>query len=697
MSTNDEIERLLGRRLPRVTGNMFLQEPGQVTPQQRNLLKKVVARRRTLKAARNTRRKRSYVLSKLQTLLFNATAFTDDVDVVETFEKLVTSKPAGFLSASLKGGQFKELARINSKGVIPLRATTAYKPNHLMILFQLDGKRNIVNIFSNGSLRLSGASDVEDVVRFTEKLVGQVKGLIISNTSGQLRINKYIALNLLYENFPKEMLGAAGGRLSYETDPDLRTPGLSYKYSAKFTRQVPSANQGPSRVPVEQAVTEAIFGRRVRMETEQYSEKFFTLTFFRTGAIQFKGKVADVGSMISFIRGILDAVQDSGALVQGMPELEKPVVKKERPYKTRSTNPPNPPDSFEGECAPGYYCRPNAQGFPTCYKIPAINESSRRTVLASYKAAGVAVPEKVRKIFNLDEAPASNYGIRLTIEKQKFRDRTIEVLKVGGRQCYRMSEDQLEAVARKLGIPGVRKGMGIAKMCERLKQDVQVQNKRFNKANFSLDGTSYYIMGNSIKGAVRKNGKPNPGRKCATLPVPLLHRYAQAYGIDPTGKSKTKICAEMMAKKAAAPRALPALPPAVLEAASEPPAPTPAPVSRAETHFRKMMGTIPFTNVNLQRYLMAPVGYRRAALLANLKKYDQLKKIIRMNNLPESLHQTHLSKVTEFARKKRGQEPPTAANIRAFSNAEIQKYLRSAGRSYNTFGPGGAAANVEVM
>jgi len=347
MSTNDEIERLLGRRLPRVTANMFLPEPGQVTPQQRNLLKKVVARRRTLKAARNARRKRSYVMSKLQTLLFNATAFTDDVDVVEVFEKLVTSKPAGFLSASLKGGQFKELARINSKGVIPLRAS-AYKPNHVMILFQLDGKRNIVNIFSNGSLRLSGASDVDDVVRFTEKLVGPVDGLIISNTSGQLRINKYIALNVLYENFPKELLGAGGGRLSYETEPDLRTPGLSYKYSAKFTRQVPSANQGPSRVPVEKAITEAIFGRKLKMETEEYREKFFTLTFFRTGAIQFKGKVADVGSMISFIRGILDAVQDSGALVQAMPEIEKPTSKTERPYKTRFEQPTQPPRLFRG-------------------------------------------------------------------------------------------------------------------------------------------------------------------------------------------------------------------------------------------------------------------------------------------------------------------------------------------------------------
>jgi hypothetical protein len=625
-------------------------------------------------------------------MLFNATAHTDDVDVVELFEKLVKSKPTGFLSASLKGGQFKELARINSKGVIPLRSS-GYKPNHLMILFQLNGKKNIVNVFSNGSLRLSGASDMDDVVRFTEKLVGPVEDVIISNTSGQLRINKYIALNLMYENFPREFL--KDGRLSYETDPELRTPGLSYKYSAKFTRQVPSANQGPRRVPVEQAVTEAIFGRRVRMETETYREKFFTLTFYRTGAIQFKGKVADVGAMINFIRLILDEVQ-SVALLDKLVDEPEPKPKTERPYKTRSTNPPNPPDSFEGQCAPGYYCRPNAQGFPTCYKIPAINESSRRTVLASYKAAGVPVPEKVRKVFGLNETPVSNYGIRLTIEKQKFQGRTVEVLKVGGRQCYRMSEDQLEEVARKLGIAGVRKGMGIAKMCLRLKQDVQVQNKRFNKANFSLDGTSYYIVGNSIKGAVRKNGKPNPSRKCATLPVALLHRYAQAYGIDPTGKSKTKICAEMAAKKGSAPRALPALPP-VPAPASVPAPPAPVSVPRAEAHFRKMMGTIPFTNTNLQRYLSTPVGYRRASVIANLKKYAELKKIIRLNNLPESLRQTHLNDVTKFSRKKREGQLPTSAEIRAYSNRDIQRILGFAARSYNTVGPGGAAGNVEVM
>ncbi|NBS68032.1 hypothetical protein EBT31_03840 [bacterium] len=669
----------------------------QLTPQQRNLFKKLVARRRNLKQARNTRRRRAYTMSSLQTLLFNATAHTDDVDVVQLFSKLAESKPAGFLSASLKGGQFKELARINSKGVIPFKPS-AYKPNHVMILFELGGKRNIVNVFSNGSLRLSGASDISDVVRFTEKLVGSVEDVIISNTSGQLRINKNIALDAMYEHFPKEIL-KGGGRLSYETDPDLRTPGLSFKYSAKFTRQVPSANQGPAKVPVEKAITEAIFGRKTKMETEEYYEKFFAITFYRTGAIQFKGKVADVGAMISFIRGILDAVQQ-WALVPKLVE-ETPAVKKERKYSTRSSNPPNPPDSFEGQCAPGYYCRPNAQGFPTCYKIPVINESSRRTVTASYKAAGVPIPEKVRKLFGIDEAPAGEYGIKLTLERQKFQGKTIEVLKVGGRQCYRMSEDQLEDVARKLGIPGIRKGMGIAKMCGRLKQTLHVTNKRFNKSNFTLNGVPYYIVGNSIKGAQRANGKPNPPRKCATLPVAVLQKYARAYGIDPTGKSRPKICAEMMAKKNAEPKnlGLPSLPlPAPAPAPKPASVPESVSISRAEAHFRKSMGNVPFSNKNVAEYLATAPGYRRAYFISQLKQANALRKSIRLNDIPEASRNTFLNSVMVFSRtKKYGGKFPSRAEVLEFRNRQAERFRRLLARPYNRTGPGGATANVEVM
>lgn len=697
----DDIERLLGRKLPKVTGDVFLPEDNSgLTRRQLALVRKVVEKRKELKKVRNVRRGRAYKLSQLKFMLFNATASTDSVDVVQLFNELTTSKPPGFISASLKGGQFKELARINSKSVIPMKST-GYRPNQIMITFDLGGKRNIVNIFTNGSLRLSGASDVDDVVKYTERLVGEVENVIISNTSGQLRIDKNISLDALQRYFPKELLGRTGGTIYYEKETGIRSLGLSYKYAAKYTRMVENKSVfQPAKVPVEQAVTEAIFGRKVPMKEEEYKEKFFVITFYRTGAIQFRGKVADPGSMISFIKGILDAVQDY-ALVTSFVD-EKPAGPKAEPkYTTRSQNPPNPPDSFEGTCAPGYYCRPNAQGFPSCYKIPEINISSRRTVTEAYRAAGVPIPDKVKALFGIIGPNSVNYGVKLTLEKQKFRNREIEVLKIGGRQCFRMSEDQLESVARRLEIPGIRKGMGVAKMCERLKRAAELQDTRQNAANFTVEGQKYYIMGNSIKGATRKNGKPNPSRKCATLPVEVLKKYARAFGIDPEGKSRPKICAEMAAKKGAAlPRARVAFTPA--------PPPVKPPVVRGPTrkessdeksrqHFIQSVGNVPFTAENIQRYINTPAGYKRAAFIMQHKKNHALTKSIRTNNIPETSRAQFMKNVIMFAKTKKTGRYPTAAQVTAYRNTLAAKYRNVSGRNYGTFGPRGAKTNVETM
>jgi hypothetical protein len=699
----NNVERLLGRKLPKITGDVFLPEDESgLTRRELALVRKVVGKRKELKKARNVRRGRAYKLSQLKFMLFNATASTDSVDVVQLFNELTTSKPPGFISASLKGGQFKELARINSKSVIPLKST-GYRPNQIMITFDLGGKRNIVNVFSNGSLRLSGASDVDDVVKYTERLVGTVENVIISNTSGQLRIDKNISLDALRTHFPKELLGRDGGTIYYEKETGIRTLGLSYKYAAKYTRMVENKSVfRPAKVPVEQAVTEAIFGRKVPMKEEEYREKFFVITFYRTGAIQFRGKVADPGSMISFIKGILDAVQDY-ALVTPFVD-EKPAAPKAEPkYTTRSRNPPNPPDSFEGTCAPGYYCRPNAQGFPSCYKIPEINASSRRTVAEAYRAAGVPIPDKVKALFGIIGPNSINYGVKLTLEKQKFRNREIEVLKIGGRQCFRMSEDQLEAVARRLEIPGIRKGMGVAKMCERLKRAAELQNTRQNAANFTVDGQKYYIMGNSIKGATRKNGKPNPSRKCATLPVEVLKRYARAYGIDPEGKSRPKICAEMAAKKGAAPqRARAAFTPAAPVAPVKPPVvrgPTRKESSdeKSRQHFIQSIGNVPYTNENIQQYINTPAGYKRAAFIMQHKKNHALTKSIRVNNIPETSRAQFMKNVVMFAKTKKGSRYPTAEQVSAYRNTLAAKYRNISGRNYGALGPGGAKTVVETM
>jgi hypothetical protein len=313
----------------------------------------------------------------------------------------------------------------------------------------------------------------------------------------------------------------------------------------------------------------------------------------------------------------------------------------------------------------------------------------------------VPIPDKVKALFGIIGPNSVNYGVKLTLEKQKFRNREIEVLKIGGRQCFRMSEDQLESVARRLEIPGIRKGMGVAKMCERLKREAELQDTRQNAANFTVDGQKYYIMGNSIKGATRKNGKPNPSRKCATLPVEVLKKYARAFGIDPEGKSRPKICAEMAAKKVATPqRARVAFAPVA--------PPVKAPVVRGPTrkestdeksrqHFIKSMGNVPFTAENIQRYVNTPAGYKRAAFIMQYKKNHALSKSIRTNNIPETSRAQFMKNVVMFSKTKKTGRYPTAAQVTAYRNTLAAKYRNVTGRNYGTFGPRGAKTNVETM
>jgi hypothetical protein len=214
-------------------------------------------------------------------------------------------------------------------------------------------------------------------------------------------------------------------------------------------------------------------------------------------------------------------------------------TKTKREYKTRSANPPNPPNSFEGKCAEGYYCRPNAQGAPTCYLIPKINDSSRRTVIESYKKIGVDIPESVRRIFQIERSTQGLSDISIELTKTG-------TLKIGGRQCSRLTEDQIEDVARRLHIPGVIKGMGIAKMCKVM---TSFARKQQEIPNFTVKGVKYYIEGDKIRGALRSNGKPNPPRRCETIPAEILYTYAHALGIDPKGKTKSQICAMMKKTK----------------------------------------------------------------------------------------------------------------------------------------------------
>jgi hypothetical protein len=145
--------------------------------------------------------------------------------------------------------------------------------------------------------------------------------------------------------------------------------------------------------------------------------------------------------------------------------------------------------------------------------------------------------------------------------------------------------------------------MGISKMCKRLKDFAAEQapqgratNTRFMRPSFIINKRAYYIIGNSIKGAPRSNGKPNPPRKCTTLPVETLRQYATAMGIDPTGKSKPKLCAEMQTFRAV------------------------EPVNALRKRFIEAMGNKSYTESNINYYKSLPTPQKRAAYIVRMKR-----------------------------------------------------------------------------
>lgn len=484
-----------------------------------------------LKALERRRKfKRQYTLSKLTTSLYNATAFIEVPDIVKTFKHLEKHKDSRITVVSLKGGRFEELARMNEKSHIPLKKGI---PNQIGIGFTIDGKNNYVNIFKTGIIRFTGSSDDAKVISFIEEYTGPLDDIDYSNRSGQLMVNKTLDLQKFSTLLEKSVKGD-----KVLLDPRGHQLTLQLRLNEVIKVPIePIRGRSVEKVSIQQS-----------FESVEKSSKVFSITFFETGVIQFKGKmVGDLGTMVSIIRAALDDAQKGGVFTGTVGERIKKNVKEVK-YKTRSSNPPDPPDSFEGKCQPGYYCRPNSQGFPTCYKIPTINDSSRKTVIDSYK--GKTIPESVKEIFGIKDQTPSSAKVSIRFEKQDYLGRKVDVLKIGSRQCARMTEDELIEVARHHGIPGIKKGMGITKMCERIGQSID--KPLITKANFKVDDDEYFINGEHIRGAKRSNKKPNPGRKCVTLPVETLHRYARAMGIDPSGKSKAVICKAMQEKKVAA-------------------------------------------------------------------------------------------------------------------------------------------------
>lgn len=120
---------------------------------------------------------------------------------------------------------------------------------------------------------------------------------------------------------------------------------------------------------------------------------------------------------------------------------------------------------------PGFYVRPGPGKQPYWAAIPAGLGAGRKTVIKKYTEAGKNIPAAVRKIFSI----GSNIVTAANGPKHNLSVNA-GVLKINGREWTRLTQPELLAIARNLGIAGASSTSGKRNIAS------MIQNKTKGKA-----------------------------------------------------------------------------------------------------------------------------------------------------------------------------------------------------------------------
>jgi len=120
---------------------------------------------------------------------------------------------------------------------------------------------------------------------------------------------------------------------------------------------------------------------------------------------------------------------------------------------------------------PGFYVRPGPGKQPYWAAIPAGVAAGRKTVIKKYTEAGKNIPAAVRKIFSI----GSNVVTATNGPKHNLSVNA-GVLKINGREWTRLTQPELLAIARNLGIAGASNTSGKRNIA------AMIQNKTKGKA-----------------------------------------------------------------------------------------------------------------------------------------------------------------------------------------------------------------------
>jgi uncharacterized membrane protein YgcG len=300
------------------------------------------------------------------------------------------------------GNQFKVIARknANSTNNVPEIPENRLRMD---IFTVMDGKKATIQLFANGAVVITGSGDKSDLDVIVNKLQF-IERIEIIRQSGTFYTSKRIPW------------GKADAFVLF---------CISKKYSASYEREL--------------ANYISVYAGKVDKKYKHH------MKFYYNGQVGYS--TSDLKECRKIIKDLIAEATKKG-LTDTVLLLAKNKPKPKDKKKTTCTNPPNPPDSFEGDCAPGYYCRPNSQGFPCCYKIPENLTVGRRTAIAAYKKFGIEMPAKVKKLlfvaFNVVAANGNKMN-NVVFNKNKG-------LIIRKRGWIRYSVEDLAKFAKPLGI-----------------------------------------------------------------------------------------------------------------------------------------------------------------------------------------------------------------------------------------------------
>jgi TATA-box binding protein (TBP) (component of TFIID and TFIIIB) len=180
-----------------------------------------------------------------------------------------------------------------------------------------------------------------------------------------------------------------------------------------------------------------------------------------------------------------------------------------------------PAPKVEGRRAPnwtatkeGFYVKPGPGGRPYFYQVPKGLAASRKTVVAAYKKAGVAIPNSVRNLFNIPKTPNNGAGASAN-ETGNWKKPTHwlnydakGVVRINGRQYDRYTRPELVQIARNIGIAEVSEKLSLAKIADVIAKYLEPYT---NVPNTEINGVPVMLMAN---GRVKRGSRI---RQWATL------------------------------------------------------------------------------------------------------------------------------------------------------------------------------------